>query len=69
MQNIEVIEDVAYGAPVPRGSNYECALDIFKPANAGNLSRAVLVIHGGGWMSQSRKGKRERSIATDLAAA
>lgn len=42
------------------------ALDIYRPAQAADLAPAVLVVHGGGWVSGSRQ--MERPLAARLAA-
>ena len=70
--SISMREDIAYGDPAPIEANYERALDLYVPvAKVGESQKAhraaIVVIHGGGWMSQTRKGRRERSIASDLA--
>ena len=44
------------------------SLDLYLPSERGNAP-AVVVIHGGGWCTQSKDGAREKSIARDLAAA
>ena len=53
-------ENISYGAH---------AMDIYLPEHADGQNPAVLVIHGGGWVSQRRNGRREQSISIDLASA
>lgn len=59
-------QDIRYVDPAddPEGV---CFLDLYRPEQSSSPIPVVVVIHGGGWFSQSRKGKRERSIASDLA--
>lgn len=69
---IITIPDIHYCdlAPTPAtaGSDH-CLLDLYLPEEVDEPVRPILIIHGGGWCTQHRKGKREVSIAHDLAAA
>ena len=49
-------------------ANSSRRLDLFLP-ESDTPTPAVVVIHGGGWFTQHRKGTREQNFARDLAAA
>jgi hypothetical protein len=67
MMKIRTIEDIDYsdGFAVDDGRRHR-QLDLFLP-ESDRPALPIVVIHGGGWFTQGRKGARERSIATDLA--
>jgi acetyl esterase/lipase len=64
---IRIDEDIRYAES--GADKDDCLLDLYRPEPTGERAPAIVVIHGGGWFAQHRKGKRERSIATDLARA
>ena len=61
MADYRVLPDIDY-----LGAGRQEELDLFLPNIAPGRSPAVVIIHGGGWCTQSRKGKREYSLAADL---
>ncbi len=67
--SIVIRKDLPYGEPAPPGARWDRKLDLYLPQDASGRTSAVVVIHGGGWVSQTRKDARERSICTDLASA
>jgi acetyl esterase/lipase len=69
MMKVRTIEDIDYsnGFAVDDGRRHR-QLDLFLP-ESDRPAPPIVVIHGGGWFTQGRKGARERNIATDLASA
>ncbi|HEY9248447.1 MAG TPA: alpha/beta hydrolase fold domain-containing protein [Rariglobus sp.] len=61
--SIKILSDVPYLGP-----DRDEKLDVYLPSDSFiRPLPAVLLIHGGGWRIGDKAGKRERSIATDLA--
>jgi acetyl esterase/lipase len=64
MNGISVQRDVPYLGP-----DRDETMDIYVPdaATHGRPAPAAVIIHGGGWFSQRKDGRRETRIAQDLA--